>query len=305
MRLDSDVNTFKQLIQNAARHFKIIDDYVEKDYWLVLLLKQIMSKGQNYVFKGGTSLSKCFRLINRFSEDIDISYTDPFNNLTVNDINRKFKGVSTSIKEIGFEIENKEHLRRNAFFNRFMCPYNSFFNGSGIDKKIIIELAAQTPSFPTMTKTIQSFVGEYLQDIGRNDLVALYELEAYEINVQTLSRTIVDKVFAICDYYLSGKCQKHSRHIYDLYKIVGVEKLDSTYVELFKEVRKYRINNPICLSAKEGIYLHDVINKIIEEDAYKYDYVNGTQLLLYEDVSYEKCVENLRKLHLFLKQNNI
>ena len=128
MRLDKEKELFKTLIINTSINLNVIEEYVEKDYWLVLILKSIFSKSQDYVFKGGTSLSKCYRLINRFSEDIDISYSTEYDSLTINDINRRFKGITKSIKEVGLEIDNKDHLRRNAYFNQFRCPYPSLFD---------------------------------------------------------------------------------------------------------------------------------------------------------------------------------
>ena len=122
MRLDENKELFETLIVNTAKNYKILNEFVEKDYWLILILKEIFSKPNDYVFKGGTSLSKCYHLINRFSEDIDISYSQEYESLTVNDINRRFKGITKSIKEVGLEIENKDRLRRNAYFNQFRCP---------------------------------------------------------------------------------------------------------------------------------------------------------------------------------------
>lgn len=305
MRLDNEKDTFHQLIVNTARYFHILDEYVEKDYWLVLLLKEIMSKDLGYVFKGGTSLSKCYHLVNRFSEDIDISYSDPYSSLTINDIDRRFKGITKSIKEVGFEIENKEHLRRNRYFNQFKCPYKTLVAGNRIENKIIIELAAQTPSFPACKKEIQSFIAEYLKTINRDDLIKIYELESFEINVQSLSRTVVDKTFALCDYYLSNKCNKHSRHIYDLYKILSCVELDDDLAMLYLEVRKYRQKLSICESAKDGVFLHEIIEKIIKEETYKNDYEKLTMPLLYESVSYVNCEKTLSKLQLFLKNHNL
>ena len=214
MRLNNDKIMFKDTIANTSFELGILQVYVEKDYWLFLLLKEIFKNNERgYVFKGGTSLSKCHHLINRFSEDIDISYSSNFASINSGEIKRKFKGITGAIKTIGLEISNKEKLRWNRYFNQFQCPYNSICNDNSVEKIVIIELAAQTPSFPSEIKQFSCFIGEYLESIGRHDLVMEYGLEPFELQVQTLSRTLVDKTFAICDYYLSKKCHKHSRHI--------------------------------------------------------------------------------------------
>ena len=64
---------FRQYVTQTASFYDIHEEYVEKDYWLVLLLKHILFRDCGYIFKGGTSLSKCYHLINRFSEDIDLT----------------------------------------------------------------------------------------------------------------------------------------------------------------------------------------------------------------------------------------
>ena len=48
---------------------------IEKDWWVTIVLEALFSlpMSEHFVFKGGTSLSKCWNLITRFSEDIDIS----------------------------------------------------------------------------------------------------------------------------------------------------------------------------------------------------------------------------------------
>ena len=65
----------KSSIQNTAYEEGIRSEAVEKDWWVTLALKALFtSKYKDYmIFKGGTSLSKCWRLIERFSEDIDIA----------------------------------------------------------------------------------------------------------------------------------------------------------------------------------------------------------------------------------------
>ena len=306
MRLDNDSKAFTNIIQETAKHFKILGEYVEKDYWLVLLLKQILSNDLDYVFKGGTSLSKCFHLINRFSEDIDISYSVSYDDIGSSDINRKFKGITKAIREVGLTISNKDKLRRSAYFNQFQCPYQSVFDGNAnIEHKVVIELAGQTPSFPSIKASIQSFVGEYLESLGRKDLVEKYELQPFEINVQSLERTLVDKTYALCDYYLSHKCKGHSRHIYDIKKILTRIELNHSLSELFLSVKAYRQKLPICYSCKDGIKIHEILQKIIIEKSYKIDFESKTMTLLYETVSYSECENSLIQLRDFLSQNNL
>ena len=78
MKLHEDKILFAQLLNFAANSLNIRPEFIEKDYWLTRALQR-MAQNQNaekVVFKGGTSLSKAYRLTNRFSEDIDIAVID-------------------------------------------------------------------------------------------------------------------------------------------------------------------------------------------------------------------------------------
>ena len=294
---------FRQYVTQTASFYDIHEEYVEKDYWLVLLLKHILFRDCGYIFKGGTSLSKCYHLINRFSEDIDISYKDDYHSLGPSPLDKKFKGITRSIKEVGLELQNTNKLRRNSYFNRFICKYDSLFDDNQIKKDVVIELAGQTPSFPSIKKPIQSFIGEYLDEIGRHDLTEQFGLEQFEVEVQS-ERTLVDKTFAICDYYLSNKSNERSRHIYDIHKILPLVKLDKSIIELFERVRKYRVNNPICYSSSANNKLGKILESIIDEDFYKSDYETNTKYFLYKTFKYNECIETLKILRDFLLANN-
>ena len=63
---------------------------------------------------------------------------------------------------------------------------------------------------------------------------------SFEMKVQGIDRTLADKVFAVCDYYLQGKVAKHSRHLYDIYKLLPLVPQDENFRELVKEVRAVR-----------------------------------------------------------------
>jgi predicted nucleotidyltransferase component of viral defense system len=75
MKLHSNPKLYKQAVRFTSEKIGLPEIYIEKDYWLCLVLKAIYSEdiGNQVVFKGGTSLSKCFGIIERFSEDIDLS----------------------------------------------------------------------------------------------------------------------------------------------------------------------------------------------------------------------------------------
>ena len=74
MNLHHDKEAFEELLIGAANELAIPTNIIEKDYYVTITLKSLSEKLDDMVFKGGTSLTKCYQLLDRFSEDIDISY---------------------------------------------------------------------------------------------------------------------------------------------------------------------------------------------------------------------------------------
>jgi len=101
---------------------------VEKDYWLVKLLQLLFSDDiflKHHVFKGGTSLSKCYGLINRFSEDVDIT------------ISREFLGFNNSIEDVS-KLGNK---RKKRYFDELAVT--SIKHVNNISKTLSEKLKSQ------------------------------------------------------------------------------------------------------------------------------------------------------------------
>ncbi len=79
--LSLDAKDKRAYFEVAAANLNIMPQLVEKDFWVFWILKVLFSLpevGEHLTFKGGTSLSKCYNVIKRFSEDVDISIKRPF-----------------------------------------------------------------------------------------------------------------------------------------------------------------------------------------------------------------------------------
>lgn len=72
-----ELHDFNDLIGAVSREKKIVPQLVEKDYWIMHSLYGLQQQGFDFELKGGTSLSKGYRIIERFSEDIDIRIEPP------------------------------------------------------------------------------------------------------------------------------------------------------------------------------------------------------------------------------------
>ena len=75
------------------------------------------------------------------------------------------------------------------------------------------------------------------------------------MNLQSINRTYIDKVFALCDYYMQGKSKRYSRHLYDLYKLKECVTFDEEFRGLIGEVRKHR--EKTWISTAKDVRLQD------------------------------------------------
>ena len=257
-----------------------------------MMLKGLSKTGYDFIFKGGTSLSKAYDVINRFSEDID---------LTVSERPPQSKRVSMAdsimecAQKIGLTIINREKIRRRGYFNRFVFEYTPVVERTILKPQIIVECYVEILGFPTERKKINSFVGTVLNKYNRNVLNE-YGLEPFEMSVQSIKRTLIDKVFALCDYYLLGESEKHSRHIYDIHKVLQNISLRDIDKELVIKVREQRKNNKRCKSANEGADIVQTLGEIVDSHYFARDYKERTLALLFDDVSYEEASKSLERI---------
>lgn len=116
------------------------------------------------------------------------------------------------------------------------------------------------------------------------------------MKVQCLDRTLVDKVFAICDYFLQGKVNGHSRHLYDIFKLLPLVPQNEEFKNLVHDVRAVRAESPVCPSAKKGVDVSSLLKIIIERNAYRSDYENVTEKLLEENLKYDEVIIALKTI---------
>jgi len=224
MTLHNNSKDFAELIQLTAVHFRISPDFVEKDYWITAVLKKLALSGNtgSIVFKGGTSLFKGYRLIDRFSEDIDIAMINE--NLTGNALKTKIRSVEKEITTDLVEIIEPEITSKGSMFRKSVFQYPVVTPNrlsSGTPKRIIIEINSFANPYPYAKQTITSFIAEFLNVINRKEAIEEYGLLPFSINVLDKSRTMVEKLVSLIRFSFDENPVKavasKIRHFYDLY----------------------------------------------------------------------------------------
>lgn len=296
MNLHLNKELFDQAVIMASEAMMINPAIIEKDYYVTYLLKELVTGDPSIIFKGGTSLSKCFRLINRFSEDIDLTYDN--NKHKMSEAKRRDFShyVVQKIENCAFELLNQNDIKSRRNFNQYVISYDSAYSIPSLKPHLIVETEISIYSFPSVLRDADCLLSQYLISQNRSDLISEYQLESFLVKTQSLERTYIDKIFAICDYYLTSSWQGHSRHLYDLHKIHPLIRIDDTLINLINEVRVIRSDNKMCPSAQPGINITEVLETIIKSDIYKKDYSDITRDLLFEHVKYQEVINTLKAI---------
>ena len=283
---------FKNAVLYAAEINKLNPVVIEKDYYVTLILKGLKDRLPFIVFKGGTSLSKCHKVIKRFSEDIDVTIDTK---LTQGQMGKVKDGVKAVAEELGLGIPNIYETRSRRSYNKYLVTYETVLEDSdgGLQPTVILETSFTEVSFPTVIIPVYSYLGDMLQ-IEEPELVENFGLKPFEMKVQGLDRTLADKVFAICDYYLKGDVRRHSRHIYDIYKLMPLVPQTEEFKALVREVRSVRAMTNICPSAQPGVDVPKLLTKLVEGEVYKDDYESITSRILEETVRYETAIKAVK-----------
>lgn len=304
MNLHKNSQLFKEVINEVAYEKKIDVSIVEKDYYVTYFLKELLKLDSNYIFKGGTSLSKAYHIINRFSEDIDLNY--PFHLLTTGRRKKIKNDIISIIESSNLLLLNFDEIRSRRTFNQYRIDYFSIYSEDKWLKPIlVVETAFQTEAYPVEIFSIQSMIAEFFEEKGYSNYISQYDLYPFDVKVQSKERTLVDKVFAIGDYYLENKSKEHSRHLYDISMLLRVVELNEQLINLFLKVREDRGRNSYCKSAQSQIVLSDLLIEILNRKYYKEDYINITEAFCFEIVDYEVVVNSLLRLIDFLKGYNL
>lgn len=294
MKLHNDKDVFSELVEIVSDYYKIDPALVEKDYFVTLLLKELTARVPSLLFKGGTSLSKCHKIIDRFSEDIDLTLDE--NHQTQGQKKQMKSELVEACEMLGLHLTNLEEIRSRRDYNCYKIKYSLQHYSVSIKPMLLVETTYITKAYPSELKLAASIIYDYLNENGNETVIEKYELQPFEIRVQTLDRTLVDKVFAVCDYVVGERIERNSRHIYDLSRLLAKVNLDENLKELIKEVRADRKPHALCYSAQDGANVSQMLSDMVKSDIYKEDYETITKVMMFKYVPYEEAIKALETI---------
>lgn len=231
MKLHENQTEFRELITLTAQEKHISESAVERDYYIVRALKQLADseEADSCVFKGGTSLSKCYPgSIERFSEDIDLTFYKT-EGLSNKQIERRLKTVE-KIMTAGAKTEpiTSERNDRNK---------SCFFWFDGEDSRIKLEIGSSVRPEPFSRKCLVTYIQEYLEAHGFGKEGAEYGLVPVELNVLNIERTFLDKIMAVKRHAICGTLSGKVRHIYDVMRLFAMPE-NQAFLQDNKELKR-------------------------------------------------------------------
>ena len=304
---------------------------VEKDWWVSRTLEIIfqMEIAKHLVFKGGTSLSKAWNLINRFSEDIDLAIDKDFFGFTgelgknQRDKLRKTAGLYTTgtfFKELqaafikrGFVdldfkiIEAKDSDQDPRVLEIY---YPNVINSSSeyVLPRVQIEVSCRSLREPFSVKKFGALVDEVYAD---KDFVE----PLFEVPTVNPERTFLEKVFLLHEEFHRPeekmRVDRLSRHLYDIFHLTnaGIAEKAINDKELYETIVAHRYKFSRVSEVDYNLHNPKTVNPIpINEklEEWKSDYAKMKEDMIYEEnkPSFEDLLRNLEKLRGQLQEVN-
>ncbi len=257
MKLHQNKQLFRQAVQFTAQKLNISEIYIEKDYWVTLVLHTLYhSEVKNEViFKGGTALSKCFGLIQRFSEDIDLVVLreagDSGNKLT-----NRIKKISALVSEVLPEVAVENITQKMGMNRKTAHTYNKEFTGNyGQVRDVIIVEASWLGYHEPYTKaSVSSYIYEMMVKNNQESLAQEYDLLPFEVLVLEPIRTVCEKIMSLVRFSYSADpimdLKNKIRHTYDLHFLIQDEKIAAFFESTAFDILLNKVAQDDCESYK-------------------------------------------------------
>jgi hypothetical protein len=237
MRRFRDSNEFGPTVEAAAERLGISATAVEKDYWVSDVLRVLARDfGGDFIFKGGTSLSKAYRIVERFSEDVDVLVLAGDRGLGSTDKLMKAMGAAAAAG-IGGEatsVGGSETGRHRSY----EVAYPSTREPTALIRtSVLLEMGVRGGPHPHESVAVSCLLGDVLA-AEHTDLGQFDDLEQFEVLVLHPGRTLLEKfvyVHAAAQRLAAAPSRqpdpRSGRHFYDIYQLLG----DNRVLELLAD----------------------------------------------------------------------
>lgn len=297
---------------------------VEKDWWVSRTLEIIfqMSIAKHLVFKGGTSLSKAWKLINRFSEDIDLAIDKAFFEGYSGEISkskisklRKEAGIYTTgiffeelqeeFKAKGFNgldfiVIDAEDSDQDPRVIEIYYPNSIKSQSEYVLPRVQIEVSCRSLREPFTVKSFGGLVDEIYADKD-------FAEPLFDVPTVNPERTCLEKLFLLHEEFhrpaAKMRVDRLSRHLYDIYHLTkaGIAEKAINDKELYQTIVAHRYKFSRVGEVDYNLHNPKTLNPIPvadKMDEWKADYAKMKEDMIYEEnkPSFEDLINNLNEL---------
>lgn len=298
---------------------------IEKDWWVTAVLHALFSLpyAEHISFKGGTNLAKCWHLINRMSEDIDVAIDREFlgfsGTLSKTQISDKLRRASCSFvrEKLQYELAGqleKDGIAKDCFkVNVNITPisttdpeiieveYTPVFNANPyIRSKVIIEVSGRSMSEPVSIVGLRSYIDNVYT-------AAPFTEPDFDVRAVVPQRTFLEKLFLLHEEFSKPKdavrTERMSRHMYDICQILETPVAEQALAdkELYLSVVEHRRTFIGLRGFDYSTLLPRTLDIIPPDsiiDSWRQDYKRMQETMIYGDSpSFDKMIETLKGLN--------
>lgn len=315
-------------------------EVIEKDWWVTAVLRAMfgLPYADHLSFKGGTSLSKCWHLIDRFSEDIDVAidreYLGFTGTLSKTQISNKLRRTACSFVRETMQHDLAEQLYQNGIskekfkVNVDITPisttdpevininYDSVqsFSIDGADgnqyvlPKVKVEVSGRSMSEPVQEIALDSMIDQVYPK-------APFAEPKFMVRAVLPERTFLEKVFLLHEEFAKPKdlirVERMSRHMYDIGQMLKtpIAECAINNADLYRQVVEHR-RTFIGLRGFDYDTLYpatlNIVPPVSIAEQWKADYENMRMHMIYgESVPFDELVGNLKELNDRVKKLHI
>jgi len=259
MKLHENKELFQDAITATSQQKGIPEIYIEKDYWVTLALHAIFNNeiGKETVFKGGTALSKCNQLIDRFSEDIDLVVLRK-DGETNNQLKSKIKNISKCVTKVIPEIEVDGITHKMGMIRKTAHSYEKSFDGDfgQVRDNIIVESTWLGHFEPYTTGTVSSYIYEMMLKTNQQDIINQYGMNPFDVLVLRTERTLCEKLMSLIRFSQTEQpitdLSNKIRHTYDIHMMLKDDELKSFFNSKEFDVMLLKVANDDVISFKNN-----------------------------------------------------
>lgn len=263
-KLRENIDDLNALVALTAEALGMPVAYVEKDFWVTEVLRAASAEQSiplpdgslvpvTFTFKGGTSLSRVFGILERFSEDVDLLAEFPADT-SLNARHKVLKKVDNAVKTHLF-LSNEDVTVGSSTtgvkrYTTYMYP--TVTADPSIKEGVLLELGSRGGTYPSSVHWYRSLVADHAINVLAEDESTWEEFASFQVRVLAPERTLFEKLAAVHDAATrndTATLLKYGRHFYDIHRLVT----DSRVIEALQAmdlVRKLELIEDIDQESK-------------------------------------------------------